>query len=74
MTLHSLFVYGSLKKGFGNHSFLDDSLFVCKGITLANLVLQDLGSFPAILLQQGESGVHGEIYKVIKSYVPNWTS
>ena len=59
-----LFVYGSLKRGFGNHSLLESSLFIAKAITIPPLVLIDLGSFPAVLMEEGESQVSGEVYQV----------
>jgi len=62
-----LFVYGSLKKGFGNHALLEDSLFICKALTIQPLVLIDLGSFPAVLMEKGESQVSGEVYEVTDS-------
>lgn len=60
MTIH-VFVYGSLKKGFGNHSCLGKSLMV-KEDALKSAYLVDLGSFPGMF--QGDGEVHGEVYEV----------
>jgi gamma-glutamylcyclotransferase (GGCT)/AIG2-like uncharacterized protein YtfP len=46
--MHKVFVYGSLKKGFGNHSLLTDSHY--------------LGPYPGVV--SGEGIIHGELYEV----------
>ncbi len=56
-----IFVYGSLKQGFGNHRFINQSpLF---NATLKDYVLltQDIG-YPAIM--PGEGLVEGEVYQI----------
>ena len=69
--IKTLFVYGSLKRGFGNHSLLEDSLFICNALTIDPLVLLDLGSFPAVILEEGESQVSGEVYAVTDNVFSN---
>lgn len=69
MKTRKLFVYGSLKRGFGNHSILGNSLFQCKGETIDLLVMLDLGSFPACILPTQEdlphlTSIKGEVYIV----------
>ena len=59
-----VFVYGSLKRGFGNHSIVSDSKFVSKGVTLEPVYdLVGLGGFPGAL-RNGENAIEGELYLV----------
>ena len=58
-----LFVYGSLKKGGGNHGYLKDSKFV-QHYKLKNHALVDLGHGFPYLIQEKNSFVYGEIYEV----------
>lgn len=58
-----VFVYGSLKKGFYNHSLIAPFEQVAKGTI--NGKMYSLGAFPAIVLSDNpEELVHGEIYNV----------
>lgn len=61
-----LFVYGTLKRGFGNNRLLADSLFLGEAITKPTYRLFDCGGFPA-LSKDIKSGyeVLGEIWDVI---------
>ena len=59
--MNTVFVYGTLKKGWGNNSLLKDSTYKGTGTVTGTLI--DLGSFPA-LLKEGDSTVHGELYKI----------
>lgn len=59
--MHLVFVYGSLKAGFGNHRLLSSSEFVSTG-ELDNAELYSLGGFPAVIV--GNDSVSGEIYEV----------
>lgn len=56
-----LFVYGTLKQGYGNHVFLKDSKFL--GVDSVRGTLVDLGAFPG-LLKDGDRPVYGELYEV----------
>ena len=58
-----VFVYGSLRKGFGNHDVLGDSPFICTASTLVPRTLHDLGAFPAVCLD-GNTHIVGEVYDV----------
>jgi gamma-glutamylaminecyclotransferase len=58
---NKLFVYGTLKKGYRLHGYLENSPFL-KEAQIPNHVLLDLGSFPGMVL--GEGKVKGEIYEV----------
>lgn len=57
-----VFVYGTLKRGHGNHRLLADSTFVGEDV-LAGATLRDYGAFPAVELTLG-GVVHGEVYQV----------
>ena len=60
-----IFIYGSLKQGFGNHRVLQELglEFVGNGITSeAVFDLVDLGAFPGLV--KGEFHVAGEVYEV----------
>lgn len=62
-----VFVYGTLKQGFGNHSLLEGSQFLGAGIIKdSNLKLVDLGFCPAVVRTSEEAydGIAGELYSV----------
>jgi len=65
MKLHStlVFVYGSLRKGMGNHSVMGDSLMVGTWTTPPEYHLADLGYYPAVL-KGGNTPIVGELYAV----------
>lgn len=58
-----VFVYGSLKKGFGNHQLLErgDAKFVGDA-QVSGFQLFSLGPFPAVV--PGNGTVSGEVYEV----------
>lgn len=59
-----VFVYGSLRKGFGNHYLLENSQFV-KEATLSGFQMYSLGGFPAITHSRSKKDkIKGEIYEV----------
>jgi len=58
-----IFVYGSLKSGYGNNIVLDDSTFIDFHATNSKYTMYDLGAFPAVALG-GKSSITGEIYSV----------
>src|SRR3954464_9788743 len=63
---HFVFVYGTLKKGYGNNRLLTNAEFVGNFATEPNYRIFCNGSFP-YLIQVGEGSgvsVEGEIYKV----------
>lgn len=58
----NVFVYGSLKKGYGNHeNHLGDQKFV-KEVKIEGFDMYSVGAFPAIV--DGTTTIHGEMYKV----------
>lgn len=56
-----VFVYGTLKRGHGNHHWLAEAPFKGEAI-LPGVVLHDLGPFPMAV--PGEGLVRGEVYDV----------
>ena len=58
-----VFVYGSLKSNFYNHSLLLASEFVSTHITKSEFKMVDLGMYPAVL-NEGVTAISGEIYRV----------
>lgn len=76
-----VFVYGSLRIGFGNHSnFLGNSDFIGKAKTLPQYSIFSLGPFPGVI-KNGETSIQGEIYSVTEEELgrldsleshPNW--
>ena len=58
-----VFVYGSLKRGFRNHHFLETSRFIGPGTTRRDFDLLDLGYFPA-MIKGGGFAIRGEVFMV----------
>lgn len=66
MTSKSLvFVYGTLKKGFHNHSLLRRSLYLGEYTTLSQHKMISLGGFPGVIHRGGVTHIKGEVYDVI---------
>ena len=58
-----VFVYGTLKQGYGNHCLLEDSTFLGKCTTEPEFTLHSLYAFPAVL-PFGNTAIKGEVYEV----------
>jgi len=57
-------VYGSLKRGFGNHSYhLGNSEYLGKVETLPQYTMFSLGGFPGVI-PNGKTSIQGELYNV----------
>jgi len=56
-----VFVYGTLKRGHGNHHWLAGAHFLGEA-ELPDVVLHDLGPFPMAV--PGEGTVIGEVYRI----------
>ena len=71
---HHVFVYGSLKQGYGNHRLLEDSKFLGKYITRdADFYMISLHSFPGVLKTEGGEGfsISGELYEIDDATLKN---
>ena len=61
---HLVFVYGSLKRGFGNHDVLGGSPLIARTRTVGRCFnMISLGAFPAVL-NSGDYDIEGELYEV----------
>ena len=61
--MHNVAVYGSLRKGLGNHRLLEHVKVFDKGVTCVPYDMYSLGGFPAIT-HGGVKGVVVEVYRV----------
>ena len=61
-----VFVYGSLKRGFGNSGLLRNSKFMQDAVTHPSYTMVNLGFFPGVLLK-GNTPITGELYSVTES-------
>lgn len=61
--MDTVFVYGTLKQGFGNHRLLRNSKFLGKAETQPIFTMISLGAFPAVLVD-GDVAIKGEVYEV----------
>ena len=59
-----VFVYGSLKQGFGNHGCLRGSDYVGTDTLTGDYKMVSLGGFPGVTHSDGEHTIHGEVYNV----------
>ncbi len=69
MITHSVFVYGTLRKGGSNHFRMDGAEFVGKGVVKGEIYQIDTNPelvFPALKLD-GEGQVLGEVYHVCET-------
>ena len=67
MASHHVFVYGSLKKGFGNHRVLkmNDGVLLSDNVMIFGAKMYNVGAFPCITFSDNPSDVvHGELYVV----------
>lgn len=61
-----LFVYGSLKRGFSNHHFLNGQTFLGDAVTLPTARVYNCGGFPGAVADSspGSYPVSGELWEV----------
>lgn len=63
--MHKLFVYGTLKKAYGNHRCLHGSKHLLDTVIRDNFFLVDLGPFPAAIYDPNKRyNIYGEIYEI----------
>ena len=77
---HMIFVYGTLKRGFGNNRLLSGSKFVGEARTEGKFALYESG-IPFVIEDEQVSQVSGEVYEVDEKTLsrldrleghPNW--
>lgn len=59
---HLVFVYGTLRHGESNHTYLQHSQLLGQFETKPEYALYDLGAYPGLV--EGHQSVHGEVYLV----------
>ena len=59
-----VFVYGSLKQGFGNHWLLKNAKYLGACETVSRHKMISLGAFPGVIWYGGEHTIKGEVYDV----------
>lgn len=61
-----VFVYGTLKQGYGNHSALEGATFLGRATVTAPVRLVDLGWYPGLVRTRDEvrTTVGGEVYEI----------
>lgn len=62
MSNTTVVVYGSLKKGFGNHRLLENSTLINEAVYFTG-TMASLGGFPCVT-QHGNTKIKGEMYEV----------
>ncbi len=63
-SLTTIFVYGSLKRGFKLNPILQTQNFVGEAQTEACYRIFDLGEYPGIVDAENGLSIHGEIYQI----------
>ena len=61
---YKVFVYGTLKRGFGNNVLLKNSKFIGEAETVNRMTMLSLGGFPMVVGTYGTSTIKGEVYEV----------
>ena len=61
--MEHVFVYGSLKRGFGNNVVLHGAEFLQEAVTPPKYTMISLGAFPGVKLE-GNTAIHGEVWRV----------
>lgn len=67
----NLFVYGTLKQGYGNNRLLAGAEFLGPCTISSSFYLVDLGPFPAALPSNEQHEIVGEVYKIDSNILRN---
>lgn len=63
--MNTVFVYGTLKRGGGNHAFLANQRFLGEARTAPGFTLYSLGDYPGMVRAPGDTaGVTGELWVI----------
>lgn len=63
LKMEKLFVYGTLKKGFGNHHYLADARFLCTARTVEKYAMY-VNGIPFVVRTPKVSQIIGELYEI----------
>lgn len=61
---HTIFVYGTLKKGRPNHGPLEGAVFLGYGILDGNFRIFDLGWYPGVSRADSSTRILGEVWRI----------
>jgi len=64
--MNTIFVYGTLKRGFRNHHLLHDSEYLGKATTAEPYIMTVVEGIPFVSRDEQLSHIHGEVYSVTK--------
>lgn len=62
--MNTVFVYGTLKRGFRNHHLLHDSEYLGKAITAEQYTMTVANGIPFVSRNEQLGPIHGEVYSV----------
>ena len=60
----NIFVYGTLRRSFGNHAILANSTYLGTARTLEYFVMHSSGHIPFVSRSQSVSTILGEVYQI----------
>src|SRR3546814_1653427 len=59
MSKHLIFVYGTLKRGWGNNAIIHDQKYIGVGTTSPDFEMFSLGGYPGVI--EGDKRISGEL-------------
>nr|WP_246438224.1 gamma-glutamylcyclotransferase family protein [Prosthecobacter vanneervenii] len=59
-----VFVYGTLKRGGSNHSWIEKQQFVAEARTAPKYRMYDLGGYPGMVRDDNGLSIEGEVWRV----------
>jgi gamma-glutamylcyclotransferase (GGCT)/AIG2-like uncharacterized protein YtfP len=65
--MNTIFVYGTLKRGFRNHLLLHDSEYLGEATTAERYTMTVADGIPFVNRNEQLSHIHGEVYSVTKN-------